>query len=227
MYLSSDILAQALEQEKWNVLSDLLNFMKRPDWRDQALNMNVDMNNAVGLGSTAGLGGTHSSSTLGEKLKIRLLSKRSLVEEVAALHDAAIAGALKPYSAVPSPRPNPSNLLAAVFAPTRYGRFLVSRDQAYVTLTLYRYALRAYRADRGEYPSDLQALVPHYISRPYPDPFGSGTEPLHYRRHGDSYQLWSVGTDGRDNAGVSVPGVRRPNQILITEKQKGDIVVGP
>ncbi len=68
-------------------------------------------------------------------------------------------------------------------------------------LILVAFALAAYRADRGEYPADLAALVPKYIPAVPEDTFADG--PLHYRREGPGYVLYSVGPNGIDDGGRS------------------------
>jgi len=60
-------------------------------------------------------------------------------------------------------------------------------------------ALAAHRAEHGEYPQALDALVPDYMPELPPDPFTG--DPLVYRRDGGSYVLYSVGPDGVDHGG--------------------------
>ncbi len=60
-------------------------------------------------------------------------------------------------------------------------------------------ALRLYRADHGQYPDELAALVPQYLKGLPPDPFsGRG---FHYRREDDGWILYSVGPDQDDDGG--------------------------
>jgi hypothetical protein len=62
-----------------------------------------------------------------------------------------------------------------------------------------RLALELYRREHGQWPFELQELVPQYLSVIPADPFSTG--PLIYRRQKDDFLLYSVGTDGRDNDG--------------------------
>jgi hypothetical protein len=64
-------------------------------------------------------------------------------------------------------------------------------------------ALAAYHADNGEYPEQLDSLVPKYIAQ-LPHDLYDDQSPLHYRRESSGYLLYSVGSNGRDeHAGMS------------------------
>jgi len=58
------------------------------------------------------------------------------------------------------------------------------------------FALAAYVDEHGEYPEDLDALVPDYIMAIGLDPFSNRT--YIYRRTEDGYLVYSVGTDQKD-----------------------------
>jgi hypothetical protein len=60
-------------------------------------------------------------------------------------------------------------------------------------------ALAAYRADHGQYPSDLSDLAPRYLSAVPRDPFNG--DDLHYESDGDGYRVWSVGKNLIDDGG--------------------------
>ena len=63
-------------------------------------------------------------------------------------------------------------------------------------------ALAAFRADHGEYPESLHALVPKYLAKVPDDTFvQEGSPPIHYRRDGKAFVLWSVGINGADDGG--------------------------
>ena len=74
------------------------------------------------------------------------------------------------------------------------------------------FALAAYRADSGGYPSDLTALVPKYLPA-IPNHLYSD-RPLCYKRQQFGYVLYSVGKNGKDDGG-------RSNR---DEPQAGDII---
>jgi hypothetical protein len=60
-------------------------------------------------------------------------------------------------------------------------------------------ALAAYRADHPLYPESLAALVPKYLPAVPQDPFSSGV--LSYHTTSTGFLLYSVGPNGRDDAG--------------------------
>jgi hypothetical protein len=60
-------------------------------------------------------------------------------------------------------------------------------------------ALRAYRADRGEWPEKLEQLVPQYLNAIPLDPMSG--ESYVYRAAEPEFVLYSVGSDGRDDGG--------------------------
>lgn len=67
-------------------------------------------------------------------------------------------------------------------------------------LTRLGFALAAYRADRGAYPDRLSELAPRYVAEVPTDIFANDA-PLHYKRQGNGYLLYSVGINGRDDGG--------------------------
>jgi len=65
------------------------------------------------------------------------------------------------------------------------------------------FALHEYRRRHGEYPETLAALVPDdLVSVPLDC---ADHQPLRYRREGDSFILYSIGQDGRDDGGSYNP----------------------
>lgn len=61
------------------------------------------------------------------------------------------------------------------------------------------FALSAYRADRAAYPERLNVLAPRYMAKVPQDLFIE--QPLHYKRQGDGFLLYSVGANGVDDGG--------------------------
>jgi len=68
-------------------------------------------------------------------------------------------------------------------------------------------ALELFRRKNGRYPPALAELVPEFFNAVPQDPFRS--QPLSYRINGESYLLYSVGSDEKDDGGK--PAVRRPD----------------
>ena len=60
-----------------------------------------------------------------------------------------------------------------------------------------RLALELYRREHGQWPLGLQDLVPKYLAVIPADPYSSAS--LIYRRQDESFLLYSVGPDGRDD----------------------------
>ncbi len=86
-------------------------------------------------------------------------------------------------------------------------------------MLLLQLALRSYKSTTGNYPSKLSDLTPKYLAKLPTDRFApSGT--YKYKQTTKGYILYSIGPDGKDNAGipVTVRGTPEP-------KDRGDIVV--
>ena len=77
----------------------------------------------------------------------------------------------------------------------RHRRYMVSAQLLIIDL-----ALRAYKQDHGEFPENLAALSPEYLSKVPLDPFLDN--PFHYRRGNSDFVLYGVGSDGVDNGGT-------------------------
>ncbi|MEX2316998.1 MAG: hypothetical protein WD669_07595 [Pirellulales bacterium] len=79
---------------------------------------------------------------------------------------------------------------------------LAAQDRANTTLDMTRIAaaLAAYRAERGRYPDKLEDLVPGMLPKLPADSFNA--KPLVYRRDGEGYFLYSLGTNGIDDGGI-------------------------
>jgi hypothetical protein len=84
-------------------------------------------------------------------------------------------------------------------APLRAFRF-----QAHRELTLAAIALKRYHLRHAKYPKTLDELVPDFLAR-HPIDWMDGQK-LRYRLDGDTFALWSVGDNARDDGGA-------PNQV--------------
>lgn len=60
-------------------------------------------------------------------------------------------------------------------------------------------ALASFAKDKGSFPDSLTELVPQYVEKIPTDPIDGLS--MRYLKLADGYQLWSVGMDGKDNAG--------------------------
>lgn len=70
-------------------------------------------------------------------------------------------------------------------------------------------ALRLYQLETGAYPAKLEALVPQYLDSVPVDPFSPDLSGLIYKPQTNSYSLYSVGPDGKDDGGQSFQRLSR------------------
>lgn len=97
-----------------------------------------------------------------------------------------------------------------------------ARNETQTRLMLATLALRLYHSEHQAYPEKLSALPAALPG----DPFAKETS-FRYRRMKDSYLLYSVGPDGKDNHGAPVrDDDGAPATHHINPTSKGDIVVG-
>ena len=75
-----------------------------------------------------------------------------------------------------------------------------ARYRAHLNGTMVAIALRLYRIERGDYPDNLDALVPAYLDSMPLDPFTGS--PFHYEKAGDDFRLYGYGIDGKDDGGT-------------------------
>lgn len=88
--------------------------------------------------------------------------------------------------------------------------------------TLLVVALERYRRAEGGYPETLNALSPKYVDSVPQDPFSG--EPLIYKRADADYQLYSVGSNRKDDGGGTIPeGRTRPKGVDILIHWPGGI----
>lgn len=79
------------------------------------------------------------------------------------------------------------------------------RNAAYGHLLRTDLALRAFQQNERRLPKSLAELTPEYLPVPLPDPYSG--KPLGFLPSGDTFLLYSVGPDGKDNGGrIIKPG---------------------
>jgi hypothetical protein len=105
----------------------------------------------------------------------------------------------------------------------------MTSNQVGEELLLVALALRAYADEHAaQYPVSLTDLVPAYLPRIPDDSFALNKTSYRYTLHGATYQLYSVGPDGRDDSGLpfkNPPGPHgKPGASSISDDSKGDIV---
>ncbi len=74
-----------------------------------------------------------------------------------------------------------------------------AKEQSTVDLARVAIALERFRLAHGGYPDSLDALAPAYLPSVPRDVVGG--EPLHYRRDGERFILYSIGWNGVDDGG--------------------------
>ncbi|MES2464371.1 MAG: hypothetical protein V4671_27740 [Armatimonadota bacterium] len=160
-------------------------------------------------------------------------SKTRIAQDHAAYMDSVIARARLPYAAAStySMPPMPNDPINAILFPVFEGAHIRDADvRMQNSLLITVLALRAYQAEQGAYPEDLNALVTNgYLKQVPSDPFSaSGNAPARYRRLVDgNYLLYSVGPDGKDDAGTAIPARKGiTSRMSVEADSKGDFVVG-
>lgn len=105
-----------------------------------------------------------------------------------------------------------------------------AQDRSLATLELTRVAaaLAVYRAQHGEYPENLAALVPDILPEFPLDLYSD--KPFHYQRKPDGgYLLYSVGDNGIDDGGTDYTGEivsgEWVDQPQVIEMDKSDLVI--
>ena len=96
----------------------------------------------------------------------------------------------------------PDNIAISFFVPPlAHDAKAWAQVQAGVDMARITCALERHRRARGGYPSQLDVLAPQFIKE-LPHDVING-QPFHYRNtEGDSYLLYSIGWDGKDDGGV-------------------------
>lgn len=77
-------------------------------------------------------------------------------------------------------------------------RFIYERAALQDRLLQYALELRAHKLEVGAYPDVFPTAL---------DPFSLDGKPLIYKREGDTYRLYSVGPDGKDDGGAAIQTV--------------------
>ena len=153
------------------------------------------------------------------KLHALLRPQAQMLQEYSQVADKFIAEADKPYGAHTTwPSLKLPVIASEEFAPQKM-TFNFVRSRVQEQTLLIRLALRAYVLEHGKPPAKLTNLVPSYLSQVPVDPFGKG-EAWRYK----AGTAWSVGPDGVDDGGRSVPTRPRfvPTDRLLVES-KGDL----
>jgi hypothetical protein len=147
--------------------------------------------------------------------------------------DRYVAASREPYARHPGPLAPPADPLSDILVSgvVHKSRVKQAASQAFDGLLRVALALRAYRLERGTYPSDLAALVKAGYLKSLPaDPFSAdGKSPFAYRRTpAGRYLLYSLGPDVRDDGGRAIESVSSSGKKtrFVEADSRGDIVAG-
>lgn len=101
------------------------------------------------------------------------------------------------------------------------------RSEAEVRLLRSAIALELFRRESGGYPAGLSELVPRHLETVPVDPFNC--RPMPYHRTTNSYLLYSIGPDHKDDGGKPAPGGHLTPGFFggSFEVKQGDLVSSP
>ena len=214
--------ADALLEEKWCGQAGLQEIFQQKNGLQQML---ASATNPQGTP-------TGASAVDWTQLLWMLYSKERIMTDYSQYMDKLIATDRQPYSAHLSDPPVPNDPICQILFPVfTQARFKDASDEAENHLLQVALALRAYRVERGAYPTSLNELAPGYLSKMPNDPFDSNGA-FRYKRQGEKYLLYSVGPDGIDDGGKPVDdpskaSANSPNaRYNVAVESKGDIVAG-
>ena len=227
---------ETLREDKWQTESDLMALFDSPHWRDTYYRRHWE--NQWKWDENSGLSATLPKDTepfvwvrVGVRMELMTSSKRATMAEVTQYADACIeltrknqyGSTLRKEVTVPDA---PGGMISSGFTlPLSFLWLIDTASETRTRLLLMAAALRAYRLASGHYPKTLYQLKPTYLKILPDDPFDSDDEsvwsaPLHYTTIGDTYLLYSVGPDGRDDHGQPI----RPGDV--NTSSPGDLVFG-
>jgi hypothetical protein len=107
-------------------------------------------------------------------------------------------------------------LLAMLYPALERAIELAVRSEAETNMTITILALELYKREKGQYPKNLDGLVPEYLQVIPEDPFT--TKPLIYKKDKGKYILYSCGVDMDDDGGETT------YLIKIPEDRNGDLM---
>ena len=113
----------------------------------------------------------------------------------------------------------PFRILTALTVPNfKKAVQVMARNQTYANEALITCALERYRLANGSYPDSLDALTPKFLEK-IPHDIVNG-EAMKYRHAGDSFVLYSIGWNEKDDGGVEAS----TDKSSVTYMTEGDWV---
>jgi len=200
--------AEVLQEDEWATQASLMEIFRKPNWRGELSKMAFAPETLI-------------------RVRIQFECKRQVMQSYTRYMDAAIAYAKLPYNAPKQIPARPDDLFTWTMIPSlRKLEFGDTFNETQNNLLTVSFALRAYKVEHGKYPASLKELVPSYLHAIPADPFAANGMLL-YKQNGNSYILYSVGPDGKDDGGkASADGVINTAGSITTQQSTGDIVAG-
>lgn len=152
---------------------------------------------------------------------------KQIETNIAAWMDETIANLEKPYTARQAVT-IPIDPLSQVYLPMYDNLgFQEARNLTGDALLTVALALRAHRMKTKNYPASLDELALDGSKKIPADPFGNG-EALRYRLATNGYLLYSIGPDGKDDAGRAIETKTQSShrKFAVAAECKGDFVAG-
>jgi len=214
--------AETIQEEKWLGQSGLLEVFR---------SKNPGYNLSLLTGGTA-QPPPPAFASAATSLFYLVYSKQRIMNDYTSFMDAQIRRARKPYSAQRAAIPVPSDPLIETVAPSFDGWSSVkwTEGETLNGLLEIKLAIRAFRLLHGRYPDSLAQLTPEILPALPADPFTDG-QPFRYKPSGNSYLLYSVGPDGKDDGGRMIDTGPSPNggtnqRYFVKPESTGDVVAG-
>jgi len=121
--------------------------------------------------------------------------------------------------------PESNKITREIFPAYKKFRFKYEYNRCMNDFLLLQLSLHSYKLEHGKYPAKLDELVPKYVNNAPMDPFATGAE-YKYNRTSNSYILYSIGPDLKDDGGKAIIHSYNPKKHWVNGSDIGDIVAG-
>jgi type II secretory pathway pseudopilin PulG len=212
--------ADSLQEEKWQVQAEMMDLFH-----------NKPMKSASASSDTEEYHIAPSPVSMAD-LVYFFTSKKRIMHDFTVYMDQSSEQARQPYSLHLPPLHEPTDVINKILLPVfMNARFKAVDCETQNALLLVTLALHAFRLEQGHYPNTLAELAPGCLKRLPNDPFAAqGT--FHYRLKGQSYLLYSVGPDGKDDGGTPIYDVKKQvgnhleTRYSVEKDSIGDVIAG-
>jgi len=204
-------LTEILQERKRETQAEMIKLFRNPNWRTE-------------FGSSL----SYEGELARDHFMLRFVSKRAAMRNFTRYIDDLIANVNEANPLKTRlPPPLGDALSRSITTDFKPFFFNYTRQETWHNMLLVSFALRAYRAEHGKYPANLNELTPDYLKAIPADLFS--TDPLKYKASAKSYTLYSVGPDGKDDGGTpsidGKDGAPKAN-VRLNLMSTGDIVAG-